>query len=141
MAALKKAQERFCSEYVIDYNGTQAAIRAGYSEKSARQQASRLLAIPEIRARVRELQQDLIDRLAVSQDYVVQQLLKTYERCLETTPVMQYDPVSGQMEETGTYQFDSKGALKALELLGKHTGAFDKREKQSSEGVQIIDDL
>lgn len=40
------------------------------------------------------------------------------------TPVMRYDPSTGKMEETGMYQFDSKGALRALELIGKHLGMF-----------------
>ena len=110
MTELKKRYELFCQEYVVDYNGTQAAIRAGYKEKSARQQASRLLASEEVLTRISELQKDQLDRLALSQDYVVLQLLET-----------------GEMEETGTYQFDSKGALRALELIGKHLGMFSDK--------------
>lgn len=128
MAELKKRKhERFCQEYVIDYNGTQAAIRAGYSEASARQQGVRLLSNASILARVRELQHEQVERLAVSQDYVVLQLLDTYQRCLEVTPVLKYDPDVGQMVETGMYQFDSKGALRALELLGKHLGMYNDK--------------
>lgn len=122
-----KQHERFCQEYVVDYNGTQAAIRAGYKEKSARQQASRLLTNANILARVHELQKDQLDRLVISQDYVVLQLLETYKCCREPSPVMRYDPSTGEMEETGMYQFDSKGALRALELLGKHLGMFSDK--------------
>ena len=125
MASLdNKRHERFCQEYVVDYNGTQAAIRAGYKEKNARVQASALLTNPNILSRVHELQKDQLDRLALSQDYVVLQLLETYKCCREPTPVMRYDPSIGEMEETGMYQFDSKGALRALELIGKHLGMF-----------------
>ena len=127
MTELKKQYELFCQEYVVDYNGTQAAIRAGYKEKSARQQASRLLASEEVLTRISELQKDQLDRLALSQDYVVLQLLETYKCCREPTPVMRYDPSTGEMEETGTYQFDSKGALRALELIGKHLGMFSDK--------------
>lgn len=127
MTELKKRYELFCQEYVVDYNGTQAAIRAGYKEKSARQQASRLLASEEVLTRISELQKDQLDRLALSQDYVVLQLLETYKCCREPTPVMRYDPSTGEMEETGTYQFDSKGALRALELIGKHLGMFSDK--------------
>lgn len=128
MASLdNKRHERFCQEYVVDYNGTQAAIRAGYKEKNARVQASALLTNPNILSRVHELQKDQLDRLALSQDYVVLQLLETYKCCREPTPVMRYDPSTGEMEETGMYQFDSKGALRALELIGKHLGMFSDK--------------
>lgn len=122
-----KRHERFCQEYVVDYNGTQAAIRAGYKEKSARSQASDLLTNPNILLRVRELQHEQVERLAVTQDYVVLQLLETYQKCLEVTPVLKFDPDTGQMEETGKYQFDSRGALRALELLGKHLGMYNDK--------------
>ena len=127
MTELKKRYELFCQEYVVDYNGTQAAIRAGYKEKSARQQASRLLTSEEVLTRISELQKDQLDRLALSQDYVVLQLLETYKCCREPSPVLRYDPSTGEMEETGMYQFDSKGALRALELIGKHLGMFSDK--------------
>ena len=55
MAKLKAKQERFCQEYLKDPNGAQAAIRAGYATKSARQIASELLTFPHIKARIAEL--------------------------------------------------------------------------------------
>ena len=125
----RKQHELFCQEYVVDYNGTQAAIRAGYSDKSARQQATRLLANAAILARVRELQQDQVRRLAITQDYVVLQLMDTYRCCREPTPVLEWDPEAREMVESGKYQFDSKGALRALELIGKHLGMYQDRLK------------
>ena len=135
MPALRGKYERFCQEYAIDYNGTQAAIRAGYKEESARQQASRLLTLDEILERIRELQADQVKRLGISQDYVVLQLLETYKCCREPSPVMRYDPSTGEMEETGMYQFDSKGALRALELIGKHLGMYDRKSVPSPQSV------
>lgn len=72
---LAPKQERFCLEYLIDLNGTQAAMRAGYSEKTAGSQAFDLLKKPEIQARISSLQAErsrvtkidaawLLDRLA-----------------------------------------------------------------------------
>ena len=117
---LTRKQELFCQEYIVDYNGTKAAIRAGYEERSARQMASRMLAKDNIRSRVRELQADQVQRMTVTQDYVIQQLVETYKKCCEPTPVMEWDANEREYVEKGTYEFDSKGANKALELLGKH---------------------
>lgn len=121
---LSAKQERFCREYILDYNGTQAAKRAGYSEKSAYSQAGRLLKNAEILARVRELQHEQVERISVSADYVVLKLMETREKCMEPVPVL-----DSNGNQTGEYTFDSKGALRALELLGRHLGMFDDRLK------------
>lgn len=128
MAELKnRKHERFCWEYIQDYNQTQAAIRTGYKESNARDQGSALLTNPDILARVRELQQEQMKRLGLSADMVILETLKTYRNCLNPTPVLQFNPVTRKWEESGEYQFDSKGALKALEMLGRHMGLFDKK--------------
>jgi L-aminopeptidase/D-esterase-like protein len=62
-------QERFCREYLIDYNGKAAATRAGYSEKTAEAQASRLLSIVKVASRVRALQTEQAERLAMTSDW------------------------------------------------------------------------
>lgn len=56
---LNERQERFCQEYVIDLNGTQSAIRAGYSQKTAYSIAYNLLKKVEIQQRIKEIQSDL----------------------------------------------------------------------------------
>lgn len=122
-------QERFCQEYIVDYNGAQAAVRAGYAANSARKTASRMLTNADILARVRELQREQTARLALTQDYVLQQLVDTYRCCREPEPVLVYDPDAGGMVESGKYQFDSKGALRALELIGKHLGMYQDKLK------------
>jgi phage terminase small subunit len=53
---LSDKMERFCEEYVVDFNGTQAAIRAGYSKKTAREISKENLIKPPIQAKIRELQ-------------------------------------------------------------------------------------
>ena len=138
MPSITPKQERFCQEYIVDYNGTQAAVRAGYAANSARKTASRLLTNADILARVRELQREQTARLALTQDYVLQQLVEndyypesydTYRCCREPEPVLVYDPDAGGMVESGKYQFDSKGALRALELIGKHLGMYQDKLK------------
>lgn len=133
MPELKPKHERFCQEYAIDYNGTQAAIRAGYKGKNVRSYASELLTNPNILARIREIQQEQIKRLAISQDYVVLQLIDTYNCCREPKPVMKYDYEEKAWVESGMYQFDSKGALKALELLGRHLGTAAPTGKEGED--------
>lgn len=143
MSALSGKHERFCQEYVIDYNGTQAAIRAGYAQASAKQQAYKLLQREDIKARIRDLQSEQVERLNITSDYVVLQLLETYKCCREPTPVLEWDYDAGEMVETGKYQFDSKGALKSLEMIGKHLGMFEKRSGPSagSEKSNLLDML
>ncbi len=142
MAALHNPRyERFCQEYVIDYNGTQAAIRAGYSKKSAKQQASRLLTIADILARVRELQGEQAARLCISSDWVVMQLVETVKKAMQAVPVEKWDYDLRRMVETGEYLFDSRGATKALELIGKHLGMYiDKVETNVPVTIVIKDD-
>lgn len=142
--ALNEKYEHFAREYVVDYNATQAAVRAGYSQKTAKQQGSRLLTNADILARVRELQAEVVQRLAISEDRVIEALWETYNRCMQAVPVMEYSKDLGEYVETGEYTFDSKGALRALELIGKHLGMFtDKVEVKGrlDTGQQKLDDI
>lgn len=56
---LTRKQQRFCEEYVIDFNGTRAAIAAGYSPKAAKEIASENLTKPNIKSYIDEIQKDL----------------------------------------------------------------------------------
>lgn len=64
----------FCADYLLDLNGTQAAIRAGYSPRTADQQASRLLRDPRVQLRISELKQTRVERLEMRVDAVVHRL-------------------------------------------------------------------
>ena len=126
--ALTYKEERFCLEYVIDYNQTQAAKRAGYAEKNAAKMGCKLMKRPEIRAYIRQLQKEQKERLMLTSDRVVIELMDVYQKCMQAVPVNEWNYSEHRMEPTGEYQFDSKGATKALELLGRHLGMFDKDE-------------
>lgn len=127
MAKLTDRQDRFCQEYIIDLNATQAAIRAGYSEKTARSTASNLLTKPNILARVKELKDERAEKLNLDAYWVLKRLKDVSDRSMQAEPVMQYDPQLGEMVHTGEYEFDSNGANKATELIGKHIGMFDPK--------------
>lgn len=74
--ALTAKQRRFVDEYLIDLNATQAAIRAGYSEKTARAQGHRLLTDVDIASAVQEAQASRAERTEITQDAVLRELAK-----------------------------------------------------------------
>lgn len=138
---LTAKQERFCREYMVDRNGTQAAIRAGYGEAGAGVAACRMLKKPNVLARVRELQAEEADRLSLSADAVLMEIWRTYQRCMQMTPVMEYDHESGEMRPTGEWMFDSRGATNCLKMLGDRVGMFERNVKLSVETPIIVDDI
>ena len=74
MAKLTEKQKRFVEEYLVDLNATQAAIRAGYSPKTANEQGARLLANVSIQHALQKAMQDREQRTVVTADRVVQEL-------------------------------------------------------------------
>ena len=74
--ALTAKQQRFVDEYLIDLNATRAAIRAGYSHRTADQQASRLLTNVKVRQYLAQRQGERSDRTAITQDMVLRELAK-----------------------------------------------------------------
>ena len=74
MAKLTPKQQRFADEYLVDLNGKQAAIRAGYSEKTAEAQASRLLSNAKVQHYIQKRKQDRVERTEITQDMVLYEL-------------------------------------------------------------------
>jgi phage terminase small subunit len=71
MSELKGKREAFCHEYIVDLNGAQAAIRAGYSPNAAKEQGSRLLTFANVQERIAQLMAERINRTKVDADYVL----------------------------------------------------------------------
>ena len=71
---LTPKQKEFCEQYLVDLNGRQAAIRAGYSEKTADQQAARLLTNVKVQTYLQKRKQDRIERTEITQDMVLYEL-------------------------------------------------------------------
>jgi len=109
---LTAKRERFIAEYLIDYNATRAALRAGYSAQTASSIASKYLAQPETLARVRELQAEQLKRLSFNADWVVLQLQECVAKSMQHTPVIAYNTETREYEPTGEYQYDSRGVTK-----------------------------
>ena len=74
MANMTARQLMFCEEYLTDLNATQAAIRAGYSEKTAEQTASRLLTNVKVQEYIQKRKKDRIKRIEITQDAVLQEI-------------------------------------------------------------------
>jgi phage terminase small subunit len=140
MDDLTPKQRAFVDEYLIDYNGTQAAIRAGYSEDSARQMATENLSKPSISRAIKEAIEARSQRTQVDQDYVISTLTQVIERSLKGQVKMEFDREERCMvpvrDEDGNmvWQYDSSGVNKAAELIGKHLGMFVNKTDVTSGG-------
>ena len=130
MEKLTDKQIKFCEEYLVDLNATQAAIRAGYSEDSAKQIAYENFTKPYLVDYIAERQAQLREKTLVSTEWVVKRLKEISDRCMTAEPVM--IRTEDGMVESGEYKFDSSGANKATELLGRHIGIFEKDNKQKA---------
>ncbi len=120
-------QDRFAREYMVDHNATQAAIRAGYAEKTAPQAASRLLAKVEVRQLVDKLTEEMNGDLGVSARDAMAMALELWERSIVLEPkIWKGEPVTWTTSEGGVetvYEIRSPaGASKSLELIFKKAG-------------------
>lgn len=140
---LTDKQQRFVDEYLIDLNATQAAIRAGYSEKTAAVIGNENLIKPYIADAIAKAKQKRSERTEVTQDYVIKTIVETIERCSQAKQV--YDK-SGELVMTETpdgelapaYRYDASSVLKGAELLGRHLVMFtDKSEVQTDGNISI----
>ena len=121
MAELKnKKHEKFCNEYIKDMNATQAAIRAGYSEKTAGAQASKLLKIVNIKTRVAELREAYFNENIMTAQQVEYELTRIAMGLSNEKQVV-IEGTGGGCSEARIIDKppDEKSRLKALELMAK----------------------
>lgn len=134
---LSQKQARFVAEYLADPKGnaTAAAIRAGYSPKTAYSIASENLKKPEISQIINAAKAASSARTEITADYVLANLKEIAERCMQRAPVVDrrgrqiYDE-----EGNAIWAFDAKNANRALELLGKYLGLFVEKQKVTLDG-------
>lgn len=145
MAGMTAKQQRFCDEYLIDLDGTKAAIRAGYSPKTAAAIASENLRKPKLREYIDERMDEKEKQLIASQDEVLKYLTSVLrgesKSCVVVVEdVMGFGTKAREMKKAP----DEKERLKAAELLGKRYGLYtDKAEVTGAVPVVIAgeDDL
>lgn len=150
---LTPKQKRFCEEYVIDLNATQAAIRAGYSEKTSYSVGQENLKKPEIQKYLSELMLEREKRTEVTQDMVVNELRRIAFGDLRSAVTWGPRGVTirdsaeltddeaaaiAEVSETvtsfgGSTKIKRHDKLRALELLGKHLGMFRDKPVETND--------
>ena len=124
---LTEQQMRFVSEYTIDLNATQAAIRAGYAEDSAAVTGCRLLRNPNISRAIKAYREQIADECHITQGDIIRKLVEAAEKASEATPVLEWDAEEKRMMPSGVYQFDGKTVTRCWELIGKMLGFIDNK--------------
>ena len=157
MAKLTAKQQRFCDEYLIDLNATQAAIRAGYSPRTAEQAASRLLTIVKVSDEIAREMAERTKRTGINQDRVVKELAKLafvniadvvdLENATVRISATDEDLACIQSVKIKPSEFGTEREIKlydkkaSLELLGRHLGMFkDKLEVEADMDLNITVD-
>lgn len=155
---LTDKQERFCQEYIIDLNATQAAIRAGYSAKTAHVTGFQNLEKPNIQARLRQIQRKQSERTEVTQDDVIQELARlafsnigdfmewdessirfttsdklsrAQKAAIQTIKAKQvtiFNKETKNSETTLDLEIKLHDKFRPLEKLGEHTGVFSRND-------------
>lgn len=150
MTKLTSKQRRFVAEYLVDLNATQAAIRAGYSEKRASEIGYQLLQKTTVQAAIQAAMADREERTGVTQDWVVQELYKIAHAdrggiakvvggvrvVLTDTDDLdaeQRAALVGVEETKFGIKVTTCDKLKALELLGRHLGMFTDKQEISAD--------
>ena len=128
---MTEKQKRFCDEYLIDLNATQAAIRAGYSKKTANRIATENLSKPVIKDYISERMEQKEKELIADQDEVLRYLTSVLRGKSRSSVVVvesngDFCSKAREIEKAP----DEKERLKAAELLGKRYGIYTDRVEQ-----------
>ena len=133
---LTPKQQRFVQEYLVDLNATAAAIRAGYSPKTAKQIGQENLTKPAIEKAVRDAINERSKGTKITQELVVAEAFKLYQACAELVPKMNADgeQIIGKDGKAIWVPVDATNARGALDMLAKHTGAYSADKKHEFSG-------
>lgn len=131
-------QKKFCDEYLIDCNATQAAIRAGYSPKTAKQIGQENLTKPDLKAYIDE-QLEQIHNAKTADAQEVLEYLTAVMRGEHTEQTLQL--VGDGVQTITDIDVSARERLKAAELIGKRYGMFKDNVNVDLEPVVIVNDL
>lgn len=129
---LTAKQKRFCDEYLIDLNATQAAIRAGYSKKTAKQIGQQNLTKLDLKEYIEKRMAEKEAALVADQDEVLKYLTSVLRGESQSTEIVVEGIGDGCSEaRTITKEPSEKDRLKAAELLGKRYALFTDKVEQA----------
>ena len=142
MAKFTPKQQRFIEEYLIDLNATQAAIRAGYSAKTARAIGCENLAKPNIQEAIAKAKLERSEATKIDAEWVLKQAVELHLRCMQEIKPALHPKTRRQLKDGDgnlLFTFNAAAASRALELIGKHVdiGAFKDR-LEVSDDAEII---
>lgn len=128
---LTDKQKRFIDEYLVDLNATQAAIRAGYSPKTARAVGSENLTKPVIVDEIKARLDGITQKTAYDAEAWRNDLILLKKRFMQERPIVDAEgnPFIDENGDPIVTTAEPSGALKALELLGKHMGLFIEKKQ------------
>ena len=132
MAKLTAKQQRFCDEYLVDLNATQAAIRAGYSPKTANVIGAENLSKPNLKRYIDQRMAEKESALIADQDEVLKYLTSVL-RGESRASVVVVENTGDFISEAREIQKapDERERLKAAELLGKRYGLYTEKVEQA----------
>ena len=138
MNKLNAKQLRFVEEFMLDLNATRAAVRAGYSEKTAHSCGPRLLGHAGVASAIAAAKKARAEATKIDSHWVLQQAVELHRRCMQEVKPALHPKTRKQMKDSGgnlIYNFNAAAATRALELVGKHVeiGAFRDRLEITSE--------
>lgn len=120
---LNLSQQLFVEEYINCLNGTQAYMKIfGCKYDTARTNASILLAKPNVQAYKEKLLAERRQTMVIERDFIIKNAMDVFMKCSAKKPVLEWNLEEKCLVPTGQWQFDSKGALGALDLIAKVSG-------------------
>lgn len=135
---LGEKQKRFVREWLVDMNGTRAAIRAGYSEKSAANTASRLMKDPAVQAYRDEILKAKFDELGITRHSLAVEVYEMMQKCKGGTPHMVWNSDTKTYEPDGTWEQNEKGLYKGAELLSRLLDKLDGADEDEGADYETM---
>ena len=135
---LTPKQQRFVELYLVDLNATQAAIRAGYSKKTAAQVGFENLRKPQIAAAVSKAKEERSEATKIDAEWVLKQAVEVHRRAMSDVQPIR-NPNTGKQiyddDGNALFKFNAAAANRSLEIIGKHVdiGCFKERIEHSGE--------